>query len=85
MQQRENTVLFRTERCAGCYHLTYTLFENENGYGITVSEGGSTVKVEDLSRNVEDAKRVLLLLADGTVFPQNVYEILDDLLGIEVF
>lgn len=62
---------------------TYTLLQSGSSYGIAVEADGKCIRVESITENIEDAGQILRLLAENTVYPDNVLEILDDLLGVQ--
>ncbi|MBQ4599246.1 MAG: hypothetical protein IJB19_04995 [Clostridia bacterium] len=85
MNQAEACSLFAPcRRKAGNSRLTYTLYRSSGTYGIAVSsdaEQEGQVRVDDIARDLTLAKSIQMLFAENLVFPSNVPEILDDLLG----
>ena len=72
------------KRQVGQLCLTYTLYFSSGAYGIAVSsdaEKEDRILVDDIARDLASAKRIQMLFAENLVFPSNVPEILDDLLG----
>lgn len=68
----------------GEQHLTYTLYCVRGAYGLSVcADAGEEdqILVDDIARDLASAKRLQALFAENLVFPANVPEILDDLLG----
>lgn len=64
---------------------TYTLLDSGNSYGISAEAGGKCIRVEGITQSSEDARRILCLLSENIVYPENVMEILDDLLGVDIW
>lgn len=85
MNQAEVQTLFLPcRRQAGQSCLTYTLYRAAGTYGISVrsdAEKEDQILVDDIARDLTLAKRIQTLFAENLVFPSNVPEILDDLLG----
>ena len=72
-------------RCVQGHVLTYELFHKSGAYGITVRTGETVAEAEDVADTAEKAGYLLGILAHGTVFPEQLLEVLDDLLGTEVW
>lgn len=85
MNQTEACSLFvPCRKQVGQSLLTYTLYRSCGTYGIAVSsdaEKEDRILVDDIARDFALAKRIQMLFAENLVFPSNVPEILDDLLG----
>lgn len=65
--------------------VTYALFVRGGLYGIRVHSAAAQAEAEDLTDDAAKAKWLLELLETNTVFPENLYEVLDDLLGVELW
>ena len=68
----------------GSTELRYTVVFDGLSYGLEVTAVGvldGSILVEDVTREIEVAEKIAELFAANTVFPQNVLEIFDDLLG----
>ncbi len=84
------TVLSVRERSEGNVNVTYMLFESpfqidgRHIYSIAVEThsdcGDDTVSVCDVSRNKEEAMKLLDILVNGMVTSCTLYEILEDIL-----
>lgn len=85
MRSEKKQVLMTAVRRVQGHVLTYELFHKAGAYGIAVSADGKTETAEDLTDTAEKAGYLLGLLAEGTVFPENLWEVLDDLLGTAVW
>lgn len=85
MRSKEKRVLMTTVRRVQGHVLTYVLFHKTGAYGVAVSADGYTATAEDVTASAENAGYLLGLLSEGTVFPENLWEVLDDLLGTEVW
>ena len=85
MDQTEARSLFVPyTRKVGDACITYALYRSLGAYGIAVSsdaEGTDRIRIDDIARDPACAVRIQALFAENLVFPSNVPEILDDLLG----
>ena len=63
----------------------YTLTEKAGAYGIVIEADGEISSAEDVTRSKERAEWLYKLLSENTVYPENLPEILDDLLGVEIW
>ena len=65
-------------------YITYSVLRNRGIYRLSVCtdrKGAYSVIVDDVARDLVTAKRILVLFANNLVFPENVLEIFDDILG----
>lgn len=63
----------------------YTLLAENGLYGIRLQEGTRTLYADALTADRARAERLLHLLRENTVYAENFYEILDDLIGTVVW
>ena len=64
--------------------IDYSIVVSGESFGLEVSTKGDFeeyILVEDVTREFEEAEKLLKMFAENTVFPDNVLEIFDDLLG----
>lgn len=67
----------------GFERIVYSLTEVDGEYGLSVccQNSGEFVEVNRITDDIEVAEKIKNLFAEHTVFPANVFEILDDLLA----
>ncbi len=78
----------RTVKLVGKARLCYLSEYDGSSYSLCVTASPALVErvfVPDVARDFDTAKRLCDLLSENLVFPGNVYEILDDLLGSDFF
>lgn len=83
-QAEEPSFFLPCTRQVGRACLTYMLYRSSGTYGILVcsdAEEEERVRIDDIARDLTLAQRIQTLFAENLVFPSNVPEILDDLLG----
>ena len=83
-QHHANALFSPCQRSAGQSNLTYTLCDTCGTYSLLIcsderSEG--RILVRDIARDLHMAEKIQAILAENLVFPVNVPEVLDDLLG----
>ena len=61
--------------------VTYALFRRGGLYGIRVCSPAAQAEAAELTADLAKAEWLLALLESNTVFPENLCEVLDDLLG----
>ena len=73
-------------RSVGAATLTYGLYRTRGAYGLLVSSDtqADCIRVDNLTKDPSLAKRIQQIFARNLVFPDNVHEVLDDLLGISL-
>ncbi len=65
--------------------VTYALFLRNGLYGILVRSTDAQAEAAELTADADKAAWLLELLKTNTVYPENLYEILDVLLGVELW
>lgn len=63
----------------------YSILRSKDAYGVRVTYGDASVTAEDVTPSRAQAETLLQLLRENVVYPENLYEILDDLLGVELW
>ena len=62
--------------------IVYAVCRLGGQYDLTVRSACASVVLRGITQSGKTADAVCALLAEGVVFPENVYEILDDCLGV---
>lgn len=63
----------------------YTLVKKDGFYSVSIHTSSESAEAMDVTADREKALRLFSVLEENTVFPENLYEILDDLLGVEIW
>ncbi len=64
---------------------TYSLHASHGLYGICLQEGATVRVAPTLTADREKAEQLLQLFREHTVYAENFYEILDDLIGTVIW
>ncbi len=80
----KQTTYISTTRPVKNTSIKYAIEQRGSAISLSVSTDvpNEHICIEDIAADTDTAVKIMMLLADNLVFPSNVYEILDDIIGV---